>query len=161
MSLTTAATPSRPTRPVGDPAAAPGAAPSTIPVWRLNVLRLGYLVMAAGLAVTTWPSVPGAASRGLAEGTVIAMLVAMSVLALVGLRHPVRMLPLLLFEVCWKLLWLAAVALPLWLDDALDAATREQTAAVLWVVIILAVVPWRAALAQYVTAPGEPVLRRR
>ena len=47
---------------------------------------------------------------GLAEGTVVAMLVAMSVLALLGLRYPQRMLPILLFEVGWKLIWLGLVA---------------------------------------------------
>jgi len=59
------------------------------------------------------------------------MLVALSVLALLGLRYPRRMLPVLLFEVGWKLTWLAAVALPLWSDGQLDDATREQVGAVL------------------------------
>ena len=71
------------------------------------------------------------------------------------------MLPILLFEVTWKLLWLGVVALPLWLDDQLDGATREQAAKILWVVIIIAVIPWRHVLTQYVLAPGEPWRRNR
>ena len=39
------------------------------------------------------------------------MLTAMSVLALLGPRHPIRMLPVLLFEALWKLIWLSLVAL--------------------------------------------------
>jgi hypothetical protein len=85
----------------------------------------------------------------------------MSVLALIGLRYPQRMLPILLFEVAWKLIWLGVVAVPLWLDNRLDGATREQTTEVLGVVIMIAVIPWRHVLAQYVTAPGQPWRRSR
>ena len=97
----------------------------------------------------------------LVEGTVECLLVAMSLLALLGLRYPQRMLPILLFEVTWKLLWLGIVAVPLWLNDQLDAATREQAAAILWVGIIIAVIPWRHVLARYLRAPGQPWRRSR
>ena len=40
------------------------------------------------------------------------ILLAMSVLAFLGLRYPVKMLPILLFESMWKLTWLAVIALP-------------------------------------------------
>ena len=132
-----------------------------ISLWRLNLLRLGYLVMGVGLAVVKWPALVDHEPWELMEGTVECMLVAMSVLALLGLRHPLRMLPILLFEVGWKLTWLGVVALPLWSDGKLEGATREQAGAVLWVVIIIAVIPWRHVLAQYVMAPGEPWRRRR
>jgi hypothetical protein len=44
------------------------------------------------------------------------------------------MLPILLFEAAWKLLWLGAVAVPLWLGDGMDPATSEVAGSVLWVV---------------------------
>lgn len=127
----------------------------SLPTWRLNLMRVGYLVMATGLVVTKWPLLLDHASWELMEGTVVTMLVAMSVLALVGLRHPQRMLPILLFEVGWKLLWLGTVALPLWWDGALTGTTREQTVKVLWVVVVIAVVPWQHAVRQFVLASGE------
>jgi hypothetical protein len=68
----------------------------------------------------------------LKEGTVECMLVAMSLLALLGLRYPVRMLPILLFEVAWKLVWLCAIAAPLWSDDKLTGATRDQAGTCSW-----------------------------
>jgi hypothetical protein len=130
-------------------------------LWRLNLLRVGFFVLGIGIAVTRWPLLFDHESWELKEGTVVCMLVAMSVLALLGLRYPTRMLPILLFEVGWKLTWLAVVALPLWADGRLEGATREQAGSVLWVVIIIAVIPWRHVLNQYVIADGEPWRRRR
>jgi hypothetical protein len=132
-----------------------------VSLWRLNLLRVGYLVMGGGLAVVKWPLLFNHGPWELKEGTVECMLVAMSVLALIGLRYPLRMLPILLFEVAWKLIWLGVVALPLWLNNKLDGATLEQAGAVLWVVMVIAVIPWRHVLAQYVIAPGDPWRRSR
>ena len=132
-----------------------------LPLWQVNVLRVGYLVMGVGLAVFKWPLLFDGKPRGLEEGTIECILVAMSLLALLGLRYPLRMLPILLFEVAWKLLWLGVVALPLWSDGQLEGATREQTGTVLWVAIIIAVIPWRYVVAQYVKAPGDPWWRSR
>jgi hypothetical protein len=146
---TTSAQPHRP-----EPGGARG--PAHVAVWQLNLLRVGYLVMGVGLALTKWPLLVHAKTWELQAGTVECMLVAMSVLALLGLRHPLRLLPILLFEVAWKLIWLGVVALPLWLDDELHGASLERVGEILWVAIIIAVIPWRQVLAQYVRAPGEP-----
>ena len=132
-----------------------------VSLWQLNLLRVGYLVMGGGLAVVKWPLLFNHGPWELKDGTVECMLVAMSVLTLMGLRYPLRMLPILLFEVAWKLTWLGVVALPLWLDNKLDGATLEQAGTVLWVVIIIAVIPWRQVFAQYVVAPGDPWRRSR
>jgi hypothetical protein len=128
-------------------------------LWQLNLMRIGYLVMGVGLAVTKWPLLVGDRSWELMEGTVTCILVAMSILALLGLRYPSRMLPILLFEVAWKLTWLAVVALPLWLDGNLESDARAQATEVAWVVIIVAVIPWRHVVAQYVRASAEPFVR--
>ena len=125
-------------------------------VWQLNLLRVGYLVMGGGLVVFKWPLLFRSEPWGLAEGTVQCLLVAMSVLALLGVRYPVKMLPVLLFEVAWKLLWLGYIALPLWMDDKLDGATLDQIGKLLWVMIIIAVIPWRFVAARFVRAAGDP-----
>jgi hypothetical protein len=38
----------------------------------------------------------------------------------------------------------------------MDAATSEMASAVLWVVIVLAVTPWRYVFRSFVTAKGDP-----
>jgi hypothetical protein len=135
-----------------------GVAPAAtqLPLWQVNLLRVGYFVMGAGLAVVKWPLLFTHGPWELKDGTVECMLVAISLLALVGIRYPVRMLPVLLFEVSWKLTWLAVIALPLWLDHKLVGSTREQAGTVLWVIIIIAVIPWRYVFAQLATTPGDP-----
>jgi hypothetical protein len=133
----------------------PATSRASLPTWRLNLMRIGYLEMGVGLAVTKWPELISHNPWELKQGTVVTMLVAMSVLALFGLRYPQRMLPILLFEVGWKLLWLGTVALPLWLDGTLTGATRDQFITVLWVAPVIAVVPWRHVARQYTTTRGD------
>src|SRR3954447_8335064 len=130
--------------------------PDALSLRRLYLLRLGYLFMGGGLAVFKWPAfVAHHGSWPLDEGIVECILLAMSILALLGLRYPVKMLPILLFESLWKLTWLAVVALPKLLGDGLDAATTEHFTNILFVVVILAVIPWGYVVRQYLAAPGD------
>jgi hypothetical protein len=121
---------------------------------RLHLLRAGYLFVGVGLAVVKWPLLPGVAELPLYEGVVLCMLTAMSLLALLGLRHPVALLPVLLFESLWKLLWLGLVALPRALSGRLDAATTEMLVNCSLVVVVLAVIPWGYVARTYLRGPA-------
>ena len=125
-------------------------------VWRLNLMRVGYLVMGLGLAVVKWPVVIGYdRSTPLFEGVVAVLLTAMSLLAFLGLRYPVRLLPILLFESLWKLIWLSIVALPAVAAGDVDEAMSQVIVNCSMVVIVLAVSPWRYVWQRYVTAKGD------
>lgn len=126
-----------------------------IPVARLNLMRAGYLFMGVGLVLVKWPLLSEAHTLPLYEGVTLCLLTAMSLLAFVGLRYPARMLPVLLFESLWKLGWLALVALPQAWSGSLDADTRDTVFNCGFVVLILAVVPWRHVWRQYVREPGD------
>jgi hypothetical protein len=127
-----------------------------LPLWRLNSMRVGYAVMGVGLAVVRWPDVIGYdRSMPLYEGVVAVLLTAMSLLAFLGLRYPVRLLPILLFETLWKLIWLTVVALPAVAAGDVDQAMSETIFNCSLVVIILAVVPWRYVWRRYVAAKGD------
>jgi hypothetical protein len=120
-------------------------------------MRVGYALMGIGLAVVKWPLVIGYdRSTPLFEGVVHILLTAMGLLALLGLRYPVRLIPILLFECLWKLLWLAIVALPAALAGDVDDAMGEVIFSCSVVVVILAVTPWGYVWRHYVTAPGDP-----
>ena len=84
------------------------------------------------------------------------MLVALSLLSFLGLRYPIKMLPILLFEIGWKFLWLAVIGVPLLIAGDIDSATLSVLFACLWVVIVVAVVPWRVVVRQLVIGHGDP-----
>lgn len=130
-------------------------APSDLTLTRLHLMRAGYLLMGLGLAIVKWPLLADASDLPLYEGVTLCLLTAMSLLALLGLRHPVTMLPILLFESAWKLLWLALVALPRAMAGEMDAATSEIAVNCSLVVVILAVVPWRHVWRRYVREAGS------
>ena len=135
-------------------AAAP-AVPSDLSLTRLHLMRAGYLLMVVGLAVVKWPLLPDAATLPLYEGVTLCLLTAVSLLALLGLRYPVKLLPVLLFESAWKLLWLGVVALPRAAAGDLDAATQEVVVSCSLVVVILAVIPWRYVWREYGQRKGD------
>jgi len=142
----------------GDPRAADPRIVRTgsLPVYRLNLMRAGYLLMGIGLALTKWPvMLQDPAGLPLMDGVVAAMLTAMSLLALLGLRYPIKLIPLLVFESMWKLLWLVAVALPHLVAGDLDPAFGRTLFSVALVVVILAVTPWDYVWRQYARAPGD------
>jgi len=129
---------------------------STVSLFRLYTLRVSYLVMAAGLGVTIWPTVirhtnEFAATRGIQ----VALLAGLGASAALGLRYPVQMLPILLFELIWKAIYLAAFALPLWSAHQITAAAAEDIKAVLMVVVFIPLIPWRYVFAQYVLKHGD------
>jgi hypothetical protein len=133
------------------------AAAMSVSLPRLYLLRLGYLVVAVGLALTKWPLIINHDRPWpLFEGVETCMLVALSLLAFLGLRYPLQMLPILLFELAWKLIWVAVVVLPLWVANQIDPATLKVFYSGLVVLIVLAVIPWRYVVAHYVRKPGDP-----
>lgn len=128
---------------------------SELPPYRLNLMRVGYLVMGVGLVIVKWPLLLHASSLPLFEGVVTCLLTAMSLLAFLGLRYPVQLLPILLFECIWKLIWLSVVALPAALAGEVDNATGAVIFNCSLVVIFLAVIPWRYVWQRYAVAQGD------
>ena len=118
---------------------------------RRNLLRAAYLVLVVGLGIFIWPIILDPsnpmASMG---GVVVCMLGAMSALALLGLRNPLNMLPILLFEIGWKTIWLVRVALPQWLDGRLDPETTSRFYECIPAVIFVAIIPWGHVWRTYV-----------
>jgi hypothetical protein len=127
-----------------------------VSLFRLYTLRAAYFVMAAGLGVVIWPAVIHHSNEFAAtHGVQCALLAGLGATAALGLRYPVQMLPVLLFELTWKAIYLTAFALPLWSAHEINAATAEDIKAVLVVVIFIPLIPWRYVFAHYVLKHGD------
>jgi len=123
---------------------------------RLYAFRAGYLLLVVGLGLVVWPGVIHHDTPwSLSGGVVKCMLAAMSALAVIGLRYPLRMLPLLFFELAWKSIWLLVVARPAWAAHTMDADTLETAYECLMAVVFVVVIPWRYVVAAFATQPGD------
>ncbi|MGH6914389.1 MAG: hypothetical protein ACREH3_11865, partial [Geminicoccales bacterium] len=81
-------------------------------------------------------------------------------LALFGLIRPLRWLPLMLFTIGYKTLWLAFVAWPLWRAGTLAGSAAEEMAYVFAMVPLLAVVvPWGYVWREYLAWPRAATAR--
>ncbi|WP_409273283.1 hypothetical protein V1499_01755 [Neobacillus sp. SCS-31] len=123
---------------------------------RLYLLRGLYLLVVVGLGFTVWPDfINRSESWELMEGVVQCMLVAFWALSVLGLRYPLQMLPVLLWELVWKSVWLIIVALPMWISGHMDNSTLETAIACLLVVIFPFVIPWRFVFINYAKKRGD------
>jgi hypothetical protein len=123
---------------------------------RLYTLRAAYLLLVVGLGRFIWPAVIHHTNQFAAtEGVRFGLLAGLGLTAVLGLRYPVQMLPLLLFELIWKTIYLSAFALPLWLTHQTDAAVQEDINACLMAVIFIPLIPWRYVFAHYVLIRGD------
>jgi hypothetical protein len=129
-----------------------------VSTFRLYLLRAMYLLIAVGLGLMIWPAIIAPPTVAANSSTVVrALLGALGLLCLLGLRYPLRMLPLLMFELLWKVIWILAFALPMWRGPGLDAYARETLFATgMGVVLVLLVLPWGYVFRNYVKARSEP-----
>lgn len=128
---------------------------STVALWRLYVLRALYAILAAAegsiqlqafLHHPHWTQ-PSAAAHS--------FLFALALLSIVGIRYPLSMLPLLVYELLWKMIWLLGVALPLWIAGQVDADTRQAFFEIAPVVILIPLLPWGYIFSNYLKKRGD------
>jgi hypothetical protein len=124
---------------------------------RLYLLRAMYLLIGLAQGLQTWPLIIHHTKPwDLWHGVGMSFLGALTALSLLGVRYPVRMLPLLIFELAWKLIWVLAIWLPLWLGHRIGPDIADSAFAIfVGVVLVPLVLPWGYLWKNYVTAPGD------
>jgi len=127
-----------------------------VSLFRLYVLRAMYLFIVIGLGVFLWPDIIARHQQwDIAEGESSCMLAAFSLMSVIGVRYPLQMLPVLLWEVVWKTLWLVLVPLPQWMAGRLNESLKPTVFACSLVVLVYAAVPWPYVFNRYIRARGE------
>jgi len=118
-------------------------------------LRVIYLLMCSMMALTAWSSIldhQGAWEPYRAMATCV--WAAYGSLALLGLLRPLRMLPVVLFMIFYKTLWLAIVAYPLFRAGTLAGSSAEELTYIFLAAPVFALcVPWGYVVRHFVFVP--------
>src|SRR5438067_12511090 len=133
--------------------AAPAPVESEVSLARLYVLRAMYLLLVIGGGIQFLPQLIG--HDPTARGVIPSMLGAMWVLACFGLRYPLQMLPILLFELLWKTIWLIDYGLPQRMAGVNTAQFTEDFKSIAFFpLLVIAIIPWGYVFRRYLKAPG-------
>jgi len=129
------------------------AAENGVSLIRLYILRATYLLLIVGLGAVNLPQL--LSHEAGARGVIPSLLGALWLLAFIGLRYPLQMLPLLLFEFAWKAIWLFDYGLPQRLSGQAPPTFTDDFPAILAGVILMPlVIPWGYVFRHYVKKPG-------
>ncbi len=133
----------------------------TVATWRVNAIRFIFLLMALIMGSIVWRQVLFESAdwewqRGLAKS----MLAALALMALLGVRYPLQMLPLMLYEMAWKTIWIVLIAGRAWLAGKWTADIEALFYDCIGIIIAYFVVPWPYIWARYFKQPMEPLRRK-
>lgn len=122
---------------------------------RLNGLRVLYFLIALFLLSGVAPLLGEPAPTHMTS-VGRALLVGLGIVALLGLRYPLQMLPVMLFEGAWKAVWLVFYGIPGWLAGEMEpayASSFKDTG--IGIILVIILVPWKYVFERYVRAPGD------
>jgi hypothetical protein len=120
---------------------------------RIYVLRATYLLLVIGLGGMVVPDV--VSHPVLSRGVIPSLLGAVWLLAFVGLKYPLEMLPLLMFEFAWKSIWMVAYGLPQWSAGQLPPTFADDFFNIgIGVILMPLVIPWGYVYRHYVKQSG-------
>ena len=127
---------------------------------RLYVMRFVYLFNAIVIGFSSWSElihqrelISGGNPWDLIYSVAFSLYAAYALLFLFGVRFPLRMLPLLLLQILYKLIWLTAVGYALWSAGRLNpAATGAIKFFASIVALDLVIIPWPYVFEKYARA---------
>ncbi len=118
----------------------------------IYLLRLIYFLILVFVGSDTWLSIinhqgPWDPTKAVA----FCVWASYATLSVLGLIHPLKMLPIVIFMIFYKSLWVIAVAYPLWRAGALAGSPAEAMANIfIWAPLVGLFVPWGYVFRNYV-----------
>jgi hypothetical protein len=133
---------------------AKGTRDSEVSLARLYLLRAMFLVwVVAGVFLALPPLID---PEPMARGMLPSMLVGLWVTGFFGLRYPLQMLPIFLFEFVWKTIWLIAFGLRQWMSGVASPRLGEDLLSIgTGPVLFAIVIPWGYVYRHYIRQPAE------
>jgi hypothetical protein len=118
----------------------------------IYLLRLLFVLVFLFVGYDSWTSIlHHTGSWDHVKAAAICMWAAYSLLSLIGIFHPLKMLPLVIFEIIYKIIWLIIVAYPLWATHRFAGSPAEEmTYAFLWVPLPIVAMPWKYFVYHYI-----------
>ena len=114
-----------------------------VPRINIYLLRTLYLLMVVFLGNDAWSHIATFEGTWNPEAAAAwSVWAAFSVLAGIGLFHPLRMLPIVLLEILYKSIWLVVVGFPLLSAGTLDGRAEEMMFSFGLVVLPIVATPW-------------------
>ncbi|MEQ3721225.1 MAG: hypothetical protein ABNH31_12685 [Glaciecola sp.] len=89
------------------------------------------------------------------------LLFTLALLAIGGMFRPLAFLPIMLFEIVWKVVWLTAVALPLWMAGEEIPGVVSVKGSLIGVGLIIICTPWKYVWWRYFKQAIEPWRRKK
>jgi hypothetical protein len=124
----------------------------------IYLLRLLYILMFFVLGQQTWTHI--LTHKGTWEpidAVAWCVWTAFATLAGLGIIRPLKMLPIVLLEIFYKLLWLLMVAYPLWSRGTLAGSPAEEITSEFLRVLPIVAMPWGYAFVHYLYDPRPRV----
>ena len=114
-----------------------------VPRINIYLLRTLYLLMVVFLGNDAWSYIASHDGPWNPEAAGMwSVWAAFSVLAGIGLFHPLRMLPIVLLEILYKSIWLVVVGFPLMSAGTLDGRAEEMMFSFGLVILPILATPW-------------------
>lgn len=126
---------------------------SNVSLFRLYLMRAVYLLNFVLMGLDVWPALlTHSGAWDLHEGAAYSLWAALSLLSVVGLKYPLQMLPLLLFQFTYKFVWLLLVE---WPDGQSIKSSDMMQAMLIGFVVELFIIPWAYVFRSYMLAKGD------